>query len=211
MATYLLAAGLLASATALGVHLRDYAWPGNQEGYAPVQPIAFSHKLHAGTLEINCLYCHFAAAKGPHAGIPPAGLCMNCHRLVTASSDVTHDEAEKARQANRPPQRIISEDLKKLYTALGLNDELQPDPGKQPEPIRWVRVHHLPDYTRFDHRAHVTARVACQECHGPVETLEVMRQASDLSMGWCVRCHREHRDVDGRKIAPSTDCAVCHY
>jgi hypothetical protein len=212
--TYLLLAGLLGSLVALGMHLRGYALPGSQEGYAPVQPIAFSHKLHAGSLEINCLYCHFAAAKGPHAGIPPASLCMNCHKLVTASWDETRTEAENARQEGRTPKRIVSPELKKLYDALALtfvDDKLQPEPGKDQQPIRWVRVHNLPEYTRFDHRAHVSAKVACQECHGPVQTLEVMRQSTDLSMGWCIRCHKEHREVEGRKVSPSTDCAVCHY
>lgn len=209
--TYLLLLGFVASVAALGVQIRGYGLPGNQQGYTPVQPIAYSHKLHAGTLQIDCKYCHFAAAKGPHAGIPPASLCMNCHRLVTASSEATRAEAEQARQAGRPPQRIISADLKKLYEALGLNDELQPAPGKQPRPIRWVRVHNLPQYTRFDHRAHINAKIACQECHGPVETMDTVRQSADLSMGWCVRCHRDHRDVDGHKVSPSTDCTVCHY
>jgi hypothetical protein len=209
--TYVLLAGLVASLIALGVHLRGFALPGNQQGYEPVQPIAFSHRLHAGSLEINCLYCHFAAAKGPHAGIPPASLCMNCHRQVTASWEVTRAEAEKARQEGRPPNRIASPEVQKLYDALALNETGQPVPGKAPQPIRWFRVHNLPEYTRFDHRAHVHAKVTCQECHGPVQTFEVMRQSADLSMGWCVRCHKEHREVDGRKVSPSTDCAVCHY
>jgi len=208
-----LLAGLVASVAVVAAQMHGYALPGNQQGYAPVQPIAYSHKLHAGSLEINCLYCHFGAAKGQHAGIPPASLCMNCHRLVTASWEATRTEAEAARQAGRPPKRIISTELKTLYDALGLNDELQPDPGKQPQPIRWVRVHNLPEYTRFDHRAHVNAKVACQECHGPVQTMDVMRQSADLSMGWCVRCHKDHREVEfeGRKLSPSTDCAACHY
>jgi hypothetical protein len=209
--TYLLLVALLGCGVALGVQLQGSPMPGNQQGYAPTQPIAYSHKLHAGNMELQCLYCHFAAAKGPHAGIPPASLCMNCHRQVTASWEVTKAEADAARQANRPPNRIISPELKKLYDALGLDDELKPDPNKQPQPIQWVRVHNLPQYTRFDHRAHVNAKVACQECHGPVETLDVMRQASDLSMGWCVRCHKDHREVEGRKVSPSTDCAACHY
>jgi hypothetical protein len=211
--TTLLLIGLMASLAALIVHLYRYPWPGNQEGYAPAQPIAYSHKLHAGDLGISCLYCHYSAAKGPHAGIPPASLCMNCHRLVTASWEVTRTEADKARQEGRPPQRQISPQLQPLYAALGLNDQLQPDPAKKPQPIHWVKVHNLPDYTRFDHRAHVQGGVKCQECHGPVETMEVMRQSFSLSMGWCVRCHKQHKDVEGKKVSPSpsTDCAACHY
>ena len=209
--TYVLLVGLIASAVALTWQLRVYPFPGNQEGYAPAQPIAYSHKLHAGDLAINCQYCHYNAAKGPHAGIPPASLCMNCHRQVTASWEVTRAERDKARQEGRPPRRIISPELQKLYDALALDGELQPDPNKTPEPIAWVRVHNLPQYTRFDHRAHVNASVKCQECHGPVGTMDVMRQSADLSMGWCLKCHKEHKDVEGRKVSASTDCAACHY
>ena len=209
--TYLLLAGLAVSVAALAIQLRGYSFPGNQEGYMPTQPIAFSHKVHAGDLGMNCLYCHYSAKSGPHAGVPPASLCMNCHRLVTASTAVTRAEAETARQEGRPPRRIVSEELQKLYDALALNDEWQRDPAKEPQPIPWVKVHNLPDYTRFDHRAHVNAKVACQECHGPVESMEVIRQSADLSMGWCVKCHRDHKDVKGQRVSPSTDCATCHY
>ena len=209
--TYVLLAGLGAALVGLVVHLRDFSLPGNEEGYTPAQPIAFSHKLHAGALEMNCLYCHYSAAKSPRAGIPPASLCMNCHRQVTASWDVTRTELETARQEGRPPRRIISAEMQKLYDALGLDDQLQPDASKEIQPIRWVKVHNLADYTRFDHRAHVSAGVKCQECHGPVETMDVIRQSADMSMGWCVRCHKDHKEIEGRKVSPSTDCAACHY
>ena len=101
--------------------------------------------------------------------------------------------------------------MKKLYDAMALDGDLQPVKGKQPQPISWVKVHNLPQYTRFDHRAHVHGGVSCKECHGPVQTMDVLRQSSSLSMGWCVRCHKDHKDVEGRKVSPSTDCATCHY
>jgi hypothetical protein len=211
LVTYILLAGFAACLVILVVNLRGYPFPGNQEGYAPPQPIAFSHKLHAGDLTISCLYCHYSATKGPHAGIPPASLCMNCHKLVTNSWEVTKAELDSAREAGRPPKRIVSPELQKLYDALGLNEQLQPEAGKKTEPISWVKVHNLPEYTRFDHRPHVNAGVACQECHGPVQTMETIRQSADLSMGWCVKCHKDHRDVGGKKVSPSTDCATCHY
>jgi hypothetical protein len=211
MLTYLLLAGLAAAAIAGGAHLYKQPLPGNQEGYEPVQPIKFSHKQHAGDLQINCLYCHYSATNGPHAGIPPATFCMNCHRLVTASWDITRAELDKARQEGRPPNRIVSEELNKLYDALGLDDNGQRDPNKEPQSIAWVKVHNVPRYTRFDHRSHVNAKVACQECHGPVETMDVIRQSTDLSMGWCVKCHKSHKEIEGRKVSPSTDCAACHY
>jgi Cytochrome c7 and related cytochrome c len=210
--TYLLLVGLAASLVVLVFNLRSYPFPGNQEGYSPEQPIAFSHKLHAGELEMSCLYCHAGASKSAHAGIPAASLCMNCHRLVTASWEVTKTEMENARQADRPPQHMISPELKKLYEALDLKNPTQQEVGKDTKPIQWVKVHNLPAYTRFDHRAHVQAGVACQQCHGPVETMDVIRQSADLSMGWCVQCHKgQHKDIGGRKVSPSTDCATCHY
>ena len=209
--TYVLLAGLAASVVALVMHLRTFPLPGNQQGYMPEQPIAFSHRLHAGNLEIACLYCHSSAVKSPHAGIPASSLCMNCHRLVTASWDTTRAEMEKAHEAGRPPKRVVSQEMQKLYDALGLDEKLQPKTGKQARPVSWVKVHNLPDYTRFDHRAHVHAGVACQECHGPVETMDQVRQVRDLSMGWCVNCHKEERKVFERKVTASIDCASCHY
>jgi hypothetical protein len=209
--TYVLLAGLLMSFGALANHLRTYPFPGNQQGYAPEQPIAFSHKQHAGDLGISCVYCHFNASKSPHAGIPPASLCMNCHRDVTASWDAIKTEKDDAHREGRPQRRVISPELRKLYDALGLDDELKPVAGKDPQPIHWVKVHNLPEYTRFDHRAHVNAGVKCLDCHGAIETMNVTRQSSSLSMGWCVKCHKDHKEIDGKKVSPSTDCAACHY
>jgi hypothetical protein len=198
---------------ALGIltwRVRGYHLPGNQQGYAPVQPIAFSHRQHAGDLQINCLYCHTGADKSLHAGIASATTCMNCHRFVTTSSDVLFAEMQEASQAGRPPRRIISPELQKLYDALGLDEQLQPDPHKHQQPIEWVQVHNLPAFTRFNHQAHTAAGVQCATCHGPVETMERISQVHDLSMGWCVNCHRE-RSVTVHKASTLTDCATCHY
>jgi hypothetical protein len=209
----ILIAGLVVSVVFLSVRLKDFHWPGNHKGYEPVQPIAFSHALHAGKLQVSCVYCHFGADQSKHAGFPAASLCMNCHRLVTASRDAVVQEYQEAQKARRPARPVVSAELQKLYTALGLDDKLQPDPAKQPTPISWVKVHNLPAFTCFDHRPHINAGVTCQHCHGPVETMERVRQVSSLSMGWCVNCHRETgvTGVNGKKIQPSTDCAACHY
>jgi hypothetical protein len=209
----LLLAGLALSFVFLGIRLQGFYWPGNQQDYEPAQPIAFSHRLHSGKLEIACLYCHPGAEKSRHAGFPAASLCMNCHGLVTASREATLREYQKAVQAGRAARPVVSAEMRKLYDALGLDDKLRPDPAKKPRPIRWVRVHNLPAFTCFDHRPHVARGVTCQECHGPVETMERVRQAADLSMGWCVNCHREtaRTGVAGQKVQPSTDCAACHH
>jgi len=211
--TVVLLIGLVISSVVLSGRLRSYPLPGNQQGYEPEQPIAFSHRLHAGEVQISCLYCHYGAERSRHAGIPSASICMTCHRFVTASQKVMIPEILEARKANRTPKPVISPELQKLYDALGLGSNLERDPKTPPQPIAWVKVHNLPAYTCFDHRAHLRAEVACQRCHGPVETMDRLRQVSDLSMGWCVNCHRETEiaGVAGKTGRPSIACATCHH
>lgn len=187
--------------------------PGSQQGYEPVQPIAYSHRLHAGELEIDCLYCHSAAETSRHAGIPATSVCMNCHQVISTSLGAVRAEDELAQRENRRPRSITSPEIRKIYTAFGLDENRTADPTRRPEPVAWTRVHNLPDYVYFDHRAHVAASVPCQSCHGPVETMERVRQIEDLSMGWCVNCHRQATEegVAGARVDASIDCVTCHY
>lgn len=190
--------------------------PGDNTGYEPVQPIAYSHRLHAGELAIPCQYCHTGAEQGRHAGIPPAQTCMNCHRTVTAAQVVMRAEDEAATREKRRPRRMISQALAPLYSALALSDSLVPDASRRPRPIEWIRVHRVPDFVVFDHSAHVAADVACQTCHGDVQTMERVRQVKDLSMGWCVNCHRAEnatgRSIRGKRpVNAPTDCSACHH
>ncbi len=211
--TILLAIGLSISFVLLATRVGQVHLPGNQQGYEPVQPIAYSHRLHAGEMQIPCLSCHFGAQTSRHAGVPPANVCMNCHRSVTSSLGALHAEDELAAKENRKPRRVVSTELRKLYDALALDANLQPDPSRTAQPIVWNRVHALPSFVYFDHRAHVRVNIACQQCHGPVETMERVRQVSDLSMGWCVNCHRESNraGVAGVHVNASTNCSVCHF
>ena len=160
-----------------------------------------------------CLYCHFTAEKSRYAGIPPASVCMNCHKMVTATFGAVRAEEELATKESRKPRTVVSPEVRKIYTALGLDSDRKPDPALPLKPIAWTRVYALPDFVHFDHRAHVHAGVVCQTCHGPVETMERMRQVHDLSMGWCVNCHRDatRNGVNGKKVFASTDCSTCHY
>jgi len=211
--TILLAAGLAGSLLMLLGSISQFSLPGNQRGYEPVQPIAYSHRLHAGELQIPCLYCHFSAETSRHAGIPPAGVCMNCHRYVTSTLGALRAEDELAQKEKRQPRMIVSREIQKIYDALALNAKFEREPARRLQPVVWTKVHNLPDFVYFDHRAHVRVQVTCQTCHGPVETMERVRQISDLSMGWCVNCHREvnRAGVSGRTVHASTDCSVCHY
>ena len=199
--TLFLLVGVAVSGVALVPKLSGYRLPGNQQGYEPEQPIAFSHRLHAGELQVSCVYCHSGAEKGRHAGIPATSVCMNCHKSVTASFGT-----------QRKDPKAVSAELRKLFDSFGLDENLKRDATKA-KPIPWVRVHNLPDFAYFDHRAHVNVGVACQKCHGPVETMERVRQVESLSMGWCVNCHREvnAHGVGGKKVNASLDCAACHY
>ncbi|MEX1276256.1 MAG: cytochrome c3 family protein [Bacteroidota bacterium] len=204
---------LLAMSVFLTSFTANMRLPDNHQGYEPVQPIAYSHLLHAGELGISCLHCHTGAEKGRAAGIPSTNVCMNCHTQITAPILSVRAEDELAAKENRPPRRIISPELRKLYVTAGLDDELKPDPTKTPSGVAWVRVHSLPSFVYFNHSAHVNAGVACQTCHGNVETMERVRQVGSLLMGSCVNCHRDSglTGNDGKKVTASTDCVVCHH
>lgn len=186
-------------------------WGGYDLGYEPEQPIAFSHRLHSGEMQISCVYCHPAARTSRWAGTPPPSLCMNCHRFVQARLGAVREEEKQAAAEGRPPRRIFSEEIAKLYKAMGVDQDLNAvSPG---EPIRWVRIHRLPDFVRFHHGIHDAAGVPCQSCHGSVEQMERVRQVVTLSMGWCVQCHRDYhgRPAGERILQPSLDCSSCHY
>lgn len=219
--TIILSVALVLSAVIAARAVRDFHLPGNNQGYEPVQPIAYSHRLHAGELAVPCLYCHSAAEKSRHAGIPSLGTCMNCHKQVTAPFLDVRAEEKAAEKEKRKPRPIMSDEIRKIYRALSLNDEGKPDLSLKPAPVEWTRVHNLSDFVSFDHRPHVAAGVECQKCHGPVETMERVRQFEALSMGWCVNCHRATK-VDAPLFAwpkspeekerhASTDCGSCHY
>ncbi len=140
-----------------GTLLFTYFPTASNQGYAPEQPIPFSHKIHAGDNKIACLYCHSDAEKSKHATVPSVGVCMNCHSVVKTDSPWIKK-------------------IKQHY-----------DEGK---PIEWVRVHELPDYVYFPHKRHVAKGVACQTCHGEVQTMAKVEQNAPLTMGWCMECHR---------------------
>ena len=199
---------------------------GMDQGYAPVQPIHYSHKIHAGDNEIDCNYCHSSARKSKHSGIPSLNVCMNCHKNI---SEYNGEEDI----ANGYTKDFYTGEIKKLYEAVGWDEASQSYTGET-KPVKWVRIHNLPDFAYFNHSQHVTvAGIECQKCHGPVEEMEIMYQFSPLTMGWCINCHREtnvdlkgndyykkiHEElskkygVDQLTIAQmgGLECGKCHY
>lgn len=183
---------------------------GVQTGYQPTQPIAFSHKIHAGQYEIDCQYCHTGVNKSKSANIPSPNICMNCHTQV----------------------KTESEEIQKIYAAIDYDPTTQTY-GTNTQPIEWVRIHNLPDLAYFNHSQHVNvAGLECETCHGPIKEMEVVYQYSNLTMGWCINCHRE-TDVNTRgneyydklvklhseqskepmKVEDigGLECAKCHY
>jgi cytochrome c551/c552 len=156
----------------------NYVWNflmgiGVYEGYEPEQPIAFSHQVHAGQNGINCQYCHIGVEKSKHAVIPSANICMNCHKAV------------------KEGPRTGTKEIAKIYAALDYNPETG-EYGNNPKPIKWIKVHNLPDHVYFSHAQHVkVGGIECKTCHGEVEKMEVVKQYAPLTMGWCINCHRE--------------------
>lgn len=170
-----------------------YGWMmqiGVDQGYAPIQPIHYSHKIHAGDNKIECNYCHSSARVSKHSGIPSLNVCMNCHKSIYEYTG--NPEGPSAEDlANGYTNEFYTGEIKKLYKAVGWDEENQRYTGET-QPVEWVRIHNLPDFAYFNHSQHVTvAGIACQTCHGPVEEMEIMYQYAPLTMGWCINCHRE--------------------
>ena len=155
---------------------------GLDQGYQPIQPIHFSHKIHAGDNKVDCKYCHSSARVSKHSGIPSLNICMNCHKSIYEYKGETTAEYTK---------EFYDGEIKKLYAAAGWDDTEQQYTGET-TPVKWIRIHNLPDLAYFNHSQHVSvAGIECQTCHGPVEEMEIMYQYSPLTMGWCINCHRE--------------------
>ena len=198
---------------------------GIDQGYAPIQPIHYSHKIHAGANQIECKYCHSSARVSKHSGIPSLNVCMNCHEYIAEYNG--EEDLE-----NGYTRDFYTNEIKKLYSAVGWDEENQVYTGNT-KPVKWVRIHNLPDFVYFNHAQHAqVAKIECQTCHGPVEQMEIMYQYSPLTMGWCIDCHREsnvdkdneyyqkvHEELSKKygveKLTVAQlggiECAKCHY
>jgi len=156
---------------------------GVDQGYEPVQPIHYSHRIHAGDNGIDCKYCHSSARVSKHSGIPSLNICMNCHKAIANVAPETLAEGKAEYGVD------YDAEIQKLYDAVGWNGTGYTGESK---PVKWIRIHNLPDFAYFNHSQHVSvAGIECQTCHGPVEEMEIMYQHSPLTMGWCINCHRE--------------------
>ncbi len=161
---------------------------GRQQGYQPTQPIYYSHRVHVGVNQINCLYCHGPAWESKHATIPSINICMNCHKAINAYEKGPKMYDEDGNEINGTAE------IQKLYEFAGYKDgDLTWDASKA-KPIEWIKIHNVPDHVYFNHSQHVNAgKVACQSCHGNIQEMDEVHQVSDLSMGWCINCHRESK------------------
>ena len=204
---------------------------GRSKDYQPIQPIYYSHKVHAGVNQINCQYCHTGVYQGKQATIPSVNVCMNCHLAINEyKGEKMYTEAGEEVDG--------TSEIKKLYKYAGF-EEGKPWDAAKAKPIEWVRIHNLPDHVYFNHAQHVKAgQVACQTCHGEIQKMGEVKQFTDLSMGWCINCHREtkvqfnnngfysiyekyHADLKSGKIDSTkgitvekiggTECQKCHY
>ena len=168
-----------------------YGWMmqvGVDQGYEPIQPIHYSHRIHAGDNQIECKYCHSSARTSKHSGIPSLNVCMNCHKSISEVADASSEFSSVTEDYTK---EFYDKEIQKLYKATGWDPATQSYTGET-QAVEWVRIHNLPDFAYFNHSQHVSvAGVQCQTCHGPVEEMEVMYQYAPLTMGWCINCHRE--------------------
>lgn len=202
---------------------------GRQQNYEPEQPIFYSHKVHAGINQINCLYCHGGAQDSKHANIPSVNICMNCHMAINEYAKGPKLYTAEGKEVNG------TQEIKKLYKYAGFEPGKPWDPSKA-KPIEWARIHSLPDHVYFNHSQHVmVGKVQCQTCHGEITKMDEVKQFAELSMGWCINCHRNtsvqfkdngfysiyekyHEDLkSGVKDSITvydiggTECQKCHY
>jgi mono/diheme cytochrome c family protein len=181
------------------------------EDYKPEQPIAYSHELHAGQLEIDCKYCHNSVTKSKHASIPQVNVCMNCHKVVNEGTESG------------------TEEIAKIYEAAGWDPDTKSYTG-QTKPIKWVKVHNLPDHVYFNHSQHVeVGGIDCAQCHGDmkketvgrvmttedlnaVEENKIKFSRPTLTMGWCIECHQlSNVDVAGSHIDGASESEDSYY
>lgn len=156
---------------------------GVDQGYQPIQPIHYSHRIHAGDNQIECKYCHSSARTSKQSGIPSLNVCMNCHKSI--------GEVAEATATDEYSKEFYDKEIQKLYDATGWDPASQSYTGET-KPVKWVRIHNLPDFAYFNHSQHVSvAGIECQKCHGPIQEMEVVYQDAPLTMGWCINCHRE--------------------
>lgn len=209
---------------------------GRNKGYQPEQPIYYSHKVHAGVNQVSCLYCHGGAYEGKHANVPSVNVCMNCHMQINeygaASEKLFREDGTEVNG---------TAEIQKIYAAAGWDPKAKKYTGKE-KPIEWIKIHNLPDHVYFNHSQHTRAgKVQCQTCHGPIQEMPEVKQFADLSMGWCINCHREskvnfyndstgegnkfysiyeklHNDIRNKKVDSvtvemigGTECQKCHY
>jgi hypothetical protein len=154
--------GLMLLTMLITIGVTYYATPKyTRVGYAPIQPIAFSHELHVGQLGMDCRYCHTHVEESAIANIPTTDTCLTCHA---------------ADRANILPDSPLLAPLREAQ--------------QTGQPIDWIKVHRLPDFQYFDHAVHVARGVSCISCHGQVEQMEVVRHVEPMSMAWCLDCHR---------------------
>jgi mono/diheme cytochrome c family protein len=209
---------------------------GRQKDYQPEQPIFYSHKVHAGINQISCLYCHGNAWESKHAAIPSVNVCMNCHKAIN-----TYEKGPKLYKDNGDEVNGTAE-IAKLYQFAGFdpNNPSKWDPSKA-KSIEWTKIHNLPDHVYFNHSQHIRAgNVQCQSCHGEITAMDEVKQVAELSMGWCINCHRQtnvnfnydstkgnkfysiyekfHNDIKAGKMDSvkvkdigGLECQKCHY
>ncbi len=190
---YIALAGILCF-IGVGVYLsKGGVEMGRQQNYMPEQPIFYSHKVHAGINQINCQYCHSAAEKSRHAMVPSTNVCMNCHKQINEYTGATEHPLYTA----EGEEIDGTAEIQKLYDYAGW-DPAKKDYKRDAEgnilakPVNWVKIHNLPDHVYFNHSVHVVSgKVACQQCHGNIEEMDEVYQSEQLSMGWCINCHRE--------------------
>ncbi|WP_185871135.1 c-type cytochrome [Blattabacterium cuenoti] len=202
------------------------------KGYKPEQPIYFSHKIHSGINEIDCEYCHSSAKNGKTSGIPSINVCMNCHITIEKYNGDYIEKGKSREEYNR--------EIQKIYHSIGF-DPSNREYSRKIYPVKWIRIHNMPDFVYFDHSQHIISgeksikklkkvNLVCNACHGEVQKMDQTEMYNDFTMEWCISCHRQaeidkenkyYKKYFSKKIKENKkitigmiggiECAKCHY
>jgi hypothetical protein len=146
-------------------------------GTTAEEVIKFNHQKHVAA-GVQCVFCHPGTLNGPVATLPSLVKCVGCHQNV----QVTSDEGQ------------ASVDVLMQHWDEGV-------------PLHWEKTYDQPDFVYFAHRPHIAAGVNCENCHGDVGQMAVVRPAYRINMGFCLHCHREQ---PSGKQSQLTSCSTCH-
>jgi hypothetical protein len=117
-----------------------------------------------------------------------------------------HTSVETSAFAGIPPTKTCMNCHSQLFTTAPILEPVRAS-FREDTPLRWVRVHDLPDFVYFNHSIHIKKGISCVNCHGRVDEMPLMQQENSLQMEWCINCHRNPENF----VRPRSEVTTMGY